>query len=282
MSADAGSGAGALELDVARAVAGDREALESVIAAIQPDVHRIALRFLWHPEDAEDATQEILIRVMTRLETFRGESAFRTWVFRVASNRLLTIRAKRAERQAMSFEEFAADLESGLSEDVVTIPDIEQDLLLDEVRIGCTMAMLLCLERPYRLAYILGEIMELDHNEGAAVMDISPAAFRARVSRARRSITALMTSRCGLVDASNPCRCRKRVATAIRLGRVDPHNLLFASSLARSVAFPQVVRHIRTLQEGRRAAALYRVQPEVTGTDFTSWLRAWLHDHADG
>jgi RNA polymerase sigma factor (sigma-70 family) len=190
MSADAGSGAGALELDVARAVAGDREALESVIAAIQPDVHRIALRFLWHPEDAEDATQEILIRVMTRLETFRGESAFRTWVFRVASNRLLTIRAKRAERQAMSFEEFAADLESGLSEDVVTIPDIEQDLLLDEVRIGCTMAMLLCLERPYRLAYILGEIMELDHNEGAAVMDISPAAFRARVSRARRSIRA--------------------------------------------------------------------------------------------
>jgi RNA polymerase sigma factor (sigma-70 family) len=282
MSADAGPAAGALELDVARAVAGDRDALESVIAAIQPDVHRIALRFLWHPQDAEDATQEILIRVMTRLDTFRAESAFRTWVFRVATNRLLSLRAKRAERQAMSFDAFAADLDNGLSEHVVTIPDIERDLLLDEVRIGCTMAMLLCLDRPYRLAYILGEIMDLDHNEGAAVMDISPAAFRARVSRARRSITALMTSRCGLVDPSNACRCRKRVGTAIRLGRLDPHNLLFAGSLARSTEFPRVVRHIRTLHEGRRAAALYRAQPDVTDAGFTSWLRDWLDHNADG
>jgi RNA polymerase sigma factor (sigma-70 family) len=282
MSADAGPAAGALELDVARAVAGDRDALESVIAAIQPDVHRIALRFLWHPQDAEDATQEILIRVMTRLDTFRAESAFRTWVFRVATNRLLSLRAKRAERQAMSFDAFAADLDNGLSEHVVTIPDIERDLLLDEVRIGCTMAMLLCLDRPYRLAYILGEIMDLDHNEGAAVMDISPAAFRARVSRARRSITALMTSRCGLVDPSNACRCRKRVGTAIRLGRLDPHNLLFAGSLARSTEFPRVVRHIRTLHEGRRAAALYRAQPDVTDAGFTSWLRDWMDNNADG
>jgi RNA polymerase sigma factor (sigma-70 family) len=282
MSADAGPAAGALELDVARAVAGDRDALESVIAAIQPDVHRIALRFLWHPQDAEDATQEILIRVMTRLDTFRAESAFRTWVFRVATNRLLSLRAKRAERQAMSFDAFAADLDNGLSEHVVTIPDIERDLLLDEVRIGCTMAMLLCLDRPYRLAYILGEIMDLDHNEGAAVMDISPAAFRARVSRARRSITALMTSRCGLVDPSNACRCRTRVGTAIRLGRLDPHNLLFAGSLARSTEFPRVVRHIRTLHEGRRAAALYRAQPDVTDAGFTSWLRDWLDHNADG
>jgi RNA polymerase sigma factor (sigma-70 family) len=282
MSADAGPAAGALELDVARAVAGDRDALESVIAAIQPDVHRIALRFLWHPQDAEDATQEILIRVMTRLDTFRAESAFRTWVFRVATNRLLSLRAKRAERQAMSFDAFAADLDNGLSEHVVTIPDIERDLLLDEVRIGCTMAMLLCLDRPYRLAYIFGEIMDLDHNEGAAVMDISPAAFRARVSRARRSITALMTSRCGLVDPSNACRCRKRVGTAIRLGRLDPHNLLFAGSLARSTEFPRVVRHIRTLHEGRRAAALYRAQPDVTDAGFTSWLRDWMDNNADG
>lgn len=279
MAADAGATGKALEIDVARAVAGDRAALEKVVAAIEPDVRKLALRFLWHPQDAEDATQEILIRVMTRLETYRGESAFRTWVFRVATNALLTMRARRAEQRVMSFDEFAADLEHGLSDAAIDIPDIEHELLLAEVRIGCTMAMLLCLDRPYRLAYILGEIMDLDHNEGAAAMEISPAAFRARVSRARRSITSLMTARCGLINESNQCRCRKRVTTAVQCGRVDPRNLLFAPSLARAREFPGVVQQVRALEEGRRAAALYRAQPDVTRADFTNWLRNWLDDH---
>ena len=107
-----------LESDVTRAVAGDRAAVERVMRAIQPDVYGLALRFLWHPQDAQDASQEILIRILTRMETFRGESSFRTWVYRVACNALLTMRAKRAEQQALSLEDFGADLERGLSDEL--------------------------------------------------------------------------------------------------------------------------------------------------------------------
>jgi len=141
------------------------------------------------------------------------------------------------------------------------------------------MAMLLCLDRPLRLAYILGEIMDVDHNEGAAALQIQPAAFRARVSRARRSIESFMSSHCGLANPANPCRCRKRVKTAIELGRVDPDRLLFATSVVHAKAFPEVLRTVRNLQEGRRAAALYRAQIDRSGHDFSGWIRTWLDTH---
>ena len=69
--------------------AGDRQALERLIEAIQGKVYNLAIRMLRVPADAEDATQEILIKVITHLGEFRSESAFTTWVYRVASNHLL-------------------------------------------------------------------------------------------------------------------------------------------------------------------------------------------------
>lgn len=269
-----------LELEVAHARQGDRDALEAVISAVHQDVYRVALHFLWHPEDAEDAAQEILTRVITGLSGFRGESSFRTWVYSVARNTLLTLGRKRMERRAMSFEEFGVDLGRGLSDDPLSKGrGVEEVLLLEEVKIGCTLAMLLCLDREHRMAYILGEIIELDHREGADVMGITPAAFRKRLSRARKRITALMTSRCGLAEPANRCRCRRRAGTAIDLGRVDPDNLLFASSAEQARRFPQVLKEIRGLEKARRAAALYRSHTKpVAARSFASWLRRVLDE----
>ena len=53
-----------------RAVTGDREALDALVRAVQPDIYALALRMLWNREDAEDATQEVLVRVVTRLSQF--------------------------------------------------------------------------------------------------------------------------------------------------------------------------------------------------------------------
>ncbi|HNC43710.1 MAG TPA: RNA polymerase sigma factor, partial [Acidobacteriota bacterium] len=65
---------------------GSRTALESVVAYAQKYVYNLALRMLQHPMDAEDATQEILIKLITHLGQFRGESSFSTWMYRVALN----------------------------------------------------------------------------------------------------------------------------------------------------------------------------------------------------
>src|SRR6476469_10004830 len=87
---------------------GSKTALEAIILGIQDQVYNLALRMLWHPADAEDATQEILIKVLTQLSQFRQESAFTTWVYRIATNYLLTTRKRRAEVQQVTFEQFGA------------------------------------------------------------------------------------------------------------------------------------------------------------------------------
>ena len=154
--------------------------------------------------------------------------------------------------------------------------------MLEEVKIGCTLAMLQCLDRGQRLAYILGDIVELDHNEAAEVLATTSATYRKRLSRARASIVSFMTSRCGLANPVNACRCRRRVAGAVALGRVAPTNLLFASSLAQARRFPQVLAEIRRLEETRRAAALYRSHPEARPSGaFVSWLKKLLDDMPD-
>lgn len=265
----------ALEAWVARAKAGDRASLESVVRAVQGDVYRLALRFLWHPQDAQDAAQEILVRVVAGVAKFRGESGFRTWVYRVACNALLSMRRQRMEQQSLSFAQFGEDLAEGLSDDpVVTQSSVEEALLIEEVKIGCTLALLHCLDREHRLAYILGEIMELDHNEAAEILETSATTYRKRLSRARTDITSFMRSRCGLIDSANACRCRRRVGRAMALGRIDPSNLLFASSLEQAKQFPRVLGEIRRLEMARRAAALYRSHPEAMPPDaLATWLR---------
>ena len=264
-----------LEAKISLAKAGNQQALEAVVCAIQKDVYGIALRFLWHPQDAEDATQEILIKVITNLGGFRGESSFKTWVYRVASNTLLTLKKKRAEKKAMTFDEFSEDISQGVSSDPIRIEcDLDEKLLLEEVKIGCTLAMLMCLDRKHRLAYILGEIVELDHHEASIVLGVAQATFRKQLSRARQRILSVMTSKCGLVNANNICRCRKRVDTAVSLGRIDTENLLFAHSLSKAKNFPFILDKIRHFEDTRRIVALYRSHSmPIPSEEFIFWLR---------
>lgn len=219
-----------LERLVERAREGDGRAITHLLERVQDDVYRLALRMLWHPEDAADATQEVLFKVVTHLATFRGESSFRTWVLRVATNHLLNVRRSRVEEQRLTFESFGRDLAEGLS-DVPAGPsdDPEQALLEEEVKIGCTQGMLLCLDRDDRVAYILGDVFELRSDEGAAVLGVEPAAFRKRLSRARARLREFMRAHCGLVNEDVACRCARRVQAAIGNGRVDRHHLLFAA-----------------------------------------------------
>jgi RNA polymerase sigma factor (sigma-70 family) len=257
-----------LEDLVRRARDGDQASLETIVTRIQDKVYGLALRMLWHPEDARDAAQEILIRVVTRLGTFRGESAFLTWVYRVAVNHLLSARASRLEEQRLTFDLFAKDLDEGLSEGSPAADGpADEAVLLEEVKIGCTLGMLSCLDRPHRLAYILGEILEMDGPEAARVLEIDPIVYRKRLSRARARIVAFMKAKCGLVSPDSPCRCRRRVRHAVDRGRVDPRHLLFASDADRAQRFPSVLAGIRRLEEARRAAALYRSHPEVAAPE---------------
>ena len=252
-----------LESLAACAKEGDREALEALVATIRHDIYNLAVRMLWHPADAEDATQEILLRIVTKLATFRADSAFRTWMFRVATNHLLNVRRSRAEHEALTFERFASNLETGLSDPPAgAADDPRQALLVEEVKLGCTTGMLLCLSREERLAYILGDIFELQSDDAARSLGIQPPAFRKRLSRARDRLRAFMRAHCGLIDRSVACSCKRRVAPAVAHGRVDPDHLLFAG-----VSREDAIATTREVEALHDIADLFRRHPRYSAPD---------------
>lgn len=97
--------------------------------------------------DAEDATQDIILKVITQLSSFRGESAFSTWVFRIATNYLLSYKKHMFARYPLSFEYYGNDIENA---PIGEIPDLTQDveksLLAEELKLSCTNVMLQCLD----------------------------------------------------------------------------------------------------------------------------------------
>jgi RNA polymerase sigma factor (sigma-70 family) len=214
---------GELDAVVRRAQAGDGRALEELVEAVQDDVHGLALRMTGGArDDALDATQEILIRVITRLSTFKGEAAFRTWVHRVAVNHLLDRTRSAVERHELTFDLFAEDLHRGL-EPVAPNAGPELELLAREVKHGCTLALLTCLDRDLRVAYVLGEVFGVSSADGAWICGTTETTYRKRLSRARATVRRFLHEHCGLVAGPRAaCHCRRRVPTAITLGRIDP------------------------------------------------------------
>ena len=105
------------------------------------------------------------------------------------------------------------------------LPD--QQLLLDETRMGCITGMLLCLDRTQRIVFILGGIFNINSKLGADIMETSAENFRQLLSRARKQLSNYMNDKCGLINENNPCRCAAKTKALIKAGFVDPEKLRF-------------------------------------------------------
>jgi DNA-directed RNA polymerase specialized sigma24 family protein len=223
---------------------------------------------LWNREDAEDATQEILVRAVTRLAQFDFRSTLKTWVYRIAVNYILDVKKSPVERLHLTFERFAGDLAEGLSPDGPA--DAEQSLLTEEVKVGCTLGMLQCLDRPHRLAYVVGEILDLPGPEAADVLGISPALFRKRLQHARAAIESFTRSYCGLASDTAACACHRRVPAALRLGRIREGALDFAG---RAASYRDMRAFVRQVEDTRRVLQVHRSShPRASSVDFARRL----------
>ncbi|MCH6257486.1 RNA polymerase sigma factor [Puniceicoccaceae bacterium K14] len=245
-----------IEKLVTQAVGGDKTALEGAIAAIRDDVYYLALRMLANPEDAADATQEILVKVVTKLSSFRFDSSFKTWVYRVATNCLIT-QKKRLEKYAgLTFEMYKADLESDLQSPDAFKERPDYPVLLNELRISCTMAMLLCLTPPYRIAYILGDILELSQGEASSILEISKENYRKRLSRARKEVVEFTSKSCGLKNDCAACSCDRKLTGSINRLRIKLGNTPLADGASKT--YEEVKRAVAETQESLRTIELQR------------------------
>jgi RNA polymerase sigma factor (sigma-70 family) len=254
---------------VAAAQAGDAEAVELLMAGIRDRIYRLSLRMVTQRADAEDATQEVLVKILTRLSTFRGDAQFATWAHRIAVNHLLDRKKSAVEQMELTFDMYGDDLRRGLSESTVDGP--EGELLATEVRLGCTQAMLTCLDREHRVAYVLGEVFEVSSVDGAYICDVPSATYRKRLSRARDRVRSFLNDNCGLVNPDRAaCRCSRRIETAVCLGRINPSKPEFVGHPAEDGA--------ADMERLFDAAALMRSHPAYkTPTEVADRISALVH-----
>jgi len=260
---------------VEHAAAGEGVAVEELVRRHQPWIYNIAIRMLAHPHDAEDATQEILIKAITRLSSFEGRSSVRTWLYRIVVNHVLNMKRGRLEPETLTFSCYAHGLDNtpdlDLPDEVSAAVDVR--LIVDEARLSCTSGMLLCLDRAQRLVYIFGEIFDVSDVVGAELLEISRDNFRQRLARARRDLHNFMNDKCGLVDPANPCRCEKKTRGFIQAGYVDPANLLFARARVRQVrdVVPETYEALAAVDA--QCARIFREHPFHEAPDIVPALR---------
>lgn len=149
-------------------------------------LYRLAFRFLRQGEEAQDVLQEVVRKVLEKIEGFRGEAKFSTWIYRVTVNEsLMRLRAKR-QAAAVSWEEILPKYEDGVwidpNRDWSKLP--EARLQESEAR-NYLKACIQLLPEDYRAAYLLKDVEELSENEVCQLLGLDKSVMKVRVHRAR-------------------------------------------------------------------------------------------------
>ena len=220
---------------IQKATAGDKKALETVLIGVQDLIFNLSLRMLGTFPDAEDATQDILLKIITHLSSFKGESSFSTWVFSIASNHLKRYQKHMFAKFPLSFEFYGDDIRNA---DINDVPDltqnVERSVLAEELKLSCTNVMLQCLDAESRCIFILGTMFKVDSRIAGDILGITPEAYRQRLSRVRKKVADFLKEYCGEYG-NGTCRCSDRVDYAIQNHRLNPEQLDFTAAIPKKM-----------------------------------------------
>lgn len=212
---------------IQKSLSGDKAALEQLLKKHQTWIYNVALNLTANETDAADLMQETLIKVITNLSKFEYKSSFQTWVYRILKNHFLNTKRSKSYSQVISWEEFGHGLDNTPDENLADTYDIDKKLLVEEAKLSCMKAMLLCLTPEQRLVFVMGELFEIPDRAASEILEITKANFRKKLSRTRQQLYGFMNNKCGLINPNNPCRCAKKTRGFIKKGYVDPGNLQF-------------------------------------------------------
>ena len=214
------------------------------------------------PQDAKDLTQEVMIKVITKLSQFSFKSSFRTWLYRIVVNEFLLTKRKNREDRFPSFQQYGEQLDAVPNPDLTIEEEIELKELSKEMQVRCMSGMLMCLNREQRLIYILGDTFGINHTLGAELFEVSPQNFRIKLHRARKELYNYMNNKCGLINKSNPCRCPKKAKALKQMGMLNEQKMEFNIATR-----TRIMDYVETEYENLRLSIedkyteLYRIHP---------------------
>lgn len=252
-----------------KAITGDRNSLETVILSVRDMIFNLSLRMLGTFHDAEDATQDIILKVITHLSSFRQESSFSTWVFRIATNHLVNYKKHMFAQYPLSFEFYGDDIENAPAGDIPDLTqEVEKSILAEELKLSCTNVMLQCLDTDDRLVFVLGTMFNVDSRIAGDILGITPEAYRQRLSRVRRRVADFLSAYCGEYG-SGKCHCRDRLNYAIQSHRLNPSQLDYTSAsktpagVEKTLGFKNAMEEIDDLSAYFAFSRLYESPEEI-------------------
>ena len=176
---------------VARAKSGDDEAFAQLMRDNETRIYNLTLRMTGNPEDAMDLAQEAFLNAWRGLKFFKGDSAFSTWVYRLASNACIDHLRRKKRRKDI-------DLPMPVDEEDDSLPDIpderfrpEQELERQELRQAVADG-LSQLSNEHRQVLVMREINGLSYQEIADVLDLEAGTVKSRIARARNSLRKIL------------------------------------------------------------------------------------------
>lgn len=262
-----------------KAIAGNRDSLETVILSVRDLIFNLSLRMLGTFHDAEDATQDIILKVITHLSSFRQESSFSTWVFRIATNHLINYKKHMFAQYPLSFEFYGDDIENAPVRDIPDLTqDVEKSILAEELKLSCTNVMLQCLDTDDRLVFVLGTMFKVDSRIAGDILGITPETYRQRLSRIRRKVADFLSAYCGEYGGGK-CRCRDRLNYAIQSRRLNPARLDYTAAsktpvdVEKALGFKYAMEEIDDLSAHFTFSRLYE-SPEQIKQFLTEFLKS--------
>ena len=184
---------------LARARRGELDALEELVRQYEKRVYAVALRSSGSPEDAADITQEVFLRAWRSIESFRGDSGFSTWLFRITMNLCVDhARHKNAQPQTQPLVVGEEDAERPIPD---TAPTPEEHL--ENSELGRELAAALDeVSEEHRRIVLLRDVSGLSYTEIAEVLEISEGTVKSRLSRARIALRTILLRRGNLLPSA--------------------------------------------------------------------------------
>jgi len=165
---------------------GDIQAFESIYRSYCEFVHRICLRMLRDPVEAEDAAQDVFVCVFSKINTFRGESAFSSWLYRLTTNSVL-MRFRKNKHTLIPLEEGIED--NGASYSEIGALDLNLSGMLDRIDLQSAIKVL---PNGYRTAFLLHDVQGYEHTEIAEMFGYSTGNSKSQLHKARLRLRKLL------------------------------------------------------------------------------------------
>lgn len=179
---------------IGRMQAADSAAVADLASTYGPRIHQLALRYLKNWEDAEEVTQDVLMKVYRKIDAFRGDAALSSWIYRITFNTAMSrLRSGRAKRAAEQQEQHANDAAEHARQEPADWSSLADEGVMRAQMRRRLVSALTTLPTVYRIPVLLRDIQGLSTDEASAVLRIKPQTLKSRLHRGRLLLRRQLT-----------------------------------------------------------------------------------------